>query len=139
MSKNKGKVQEAEPEPEPVQNDPVIETGKGEFLFPNGARYLGEWKSVNGIKFRHGEGEYQYGPEVYSGQWSDDKMCGAGKQTFSSGAYYDGEFKDNMFEGNGIYRFPEGATYRYHAEYIKRWTCKTIKLNFIIQRLVALQ
>jgi hypothetical protein len=110
MSKNK-----KEPEPEPVaqvEKEPVIETGSGEFLFPNGAKYIGEWRSVNGLKQRHGNGTYAFGPEEYQGQWAEDAMQGHGRQSFSSGAYYEGEFHHNMFQGQGVYRFPDGATYR---------------------------
>ena len=113
MSK-KGKQPEPEPVPEPEEEE-VIETGTGEFVFSSGAKYVGGWKSVDGVKVRDGEGVYSYGPEEYSGQWVDDCMEGQGTHKFSSGACYEGEFKQNMFEGTGTYRFADGATYRYQS------------------------
>ena len=111
MSK-KGKA-EPEPEPEPEgEEEPQVETGTGTFMFPNGAKYVGGWKSVDGAKVRDGEGVYTHGPEEFTGQWVDDCMEGSGKHTFSSGAFYEGEFSNNLFEGKGVYRFADGATYR---------------------------
>lgn len=110
MSKKK----QADPEPlvEPEPKVEHVETGEGEFIFSNGATYRGQWKCIDGAKFRAGEGVYCCGPENYSGQWVNDCMEGNGKYTFSSGAVYEGEFQNNMFEGSGTYRFADGATYR---------------------------
>ena len=109
---SKKKQPEPEPEPEPEEEEQVVETGTGEFVFSNGAKYVGAWKIVGGVKLRDGEGVYSYGPEEYSGQWVDDCMQGQGRHTFSSGAVYEGEFHQNMFEGTGTYRFADGAAYR---------------------------
>lgn len=101
-----------EPVPEPVVVEPVIETGSGEFVLPNGGRYVGAWKSTDGVKVREGEGVYTYGPEEYRGQWRGDAMCGPGRLVLSSGAVYEGEFEGGAFHGNGTYTFPDGATYK---------------------------
>jgi hypothetical protein len=50
MSKGK-KVEES---PSFEAQEPETITGSGVFLYPNGGQYEGEWKSVNGIKFRNG-------------------------------------------------------------------------------------
>jgi hypothetical protein len=110
MSKNK--KPEVEPEPEPQEEVEQVVTGSGEFVFLNGSRYVGDWKSTGDVKQRDGEGTYTNGPEEYTGQWVDDRMEGRGKHTFSSGAVYEGELVNNMFEGTGTYRFPDGSTYR---------------------------
>ena len=52
---------------------------------------------------KHGEGTlihsgttaYEKGNESYSGNWSYDKMEGYGIYTYTSGAVYSGEWKDN--------------------------------------------
>jgi len=51
------------PEPEPVIQEPAeqnvvhIETdGFGKFEFIDGTIYEGQWKLINGVKMRHGEG-----------------------------------------------------------------------------------
>lgn len=110
MSKNK----KTDPEPEiaaPQAVESSVEIGSGEFIFQNGAKYIGEWKSIDGNKVRHGSGSYSFGPEEYRGNWENDNMSGEGIQTFSSGASYEGNFVSNMFEGHGTYLFPDGAKY----------------------------
>lgn len=39
------------------------------------------------------------------------QMHGTGTLHFPSGAFYKGEFKDNMFHGTGAYTFPNGCVY----------------------------
>ena len=111
MSKGKGKEEPvADVIPQIIEQK--IETGRGEFIFSNGARYIGDWKKIDGVKIREGQGNYVYGPEEYSGTWAADAMSGEGKTVFSSGATYEGHFENNMFEGYGVYIFPDGASYR---------------------------
>ena len=101
-------------EPEPVvEAAPVVEgpTGKGTFTFEKDFKYSGEFKDINGVKFREGFGNYSGGGETYEGYWKDDQMSGRGKYTFASGAYYDGEFEMSKFNGQGIYMFIDGARY----------------------------
>jgi hypothetical protein len=95
MSKGK-KVEEVAPE---INLEPEIVSGSGVFLYPNGAQYEGEWKSLNGIKYRDGQGIFTFGPEKYSGEWKNDLMNGEGVYHFSSGACYTGLFVNNAFEG----------------------------------------
>jgi hypothetical protein len=126
MSKGK-KVEES---PSIEVNEPEIVTGSGVFLYPNGSQYDGEWKSVNGIKFRNGVGTFTSGPEKYQGEWENDLMNGEGVYHFSSGSCYTGSFVKNAFEGlqiveevlrltnpvligHGLYSFPDGAKYEY--------------------------
>ncbi len=111
MSKGKGKDEPvADTTPQIIEQK--IETGRGEFVFSNGARYVGDWKSIDGVKVREGQGNYWNGPEEYSGRWASDAMSGEGRMVFSSGAIYEGHFENNMFEGHGVYTFSDGASYR---------------------------
>lgn len=40
------------------------------------------------------------------------QLHGKGTLQHRSGAYYDGEFEDNMYHGTGTYTFPDGCTYK---------------------------
>lgn len=106
MSKAKAKVVEVVETVEVVE--PVIEKGHGEFLLTDNSRYVGEWIVNNGIKYRNGTGVLHMGPEVYDGEWLNDAMQGVGEYKFSTGAKYKGDFKNNMFDGEGTYFFPDG-------------------------------
>ena len=105
------KAKVIEPEVEEVEPEPVIEEGAGVFLYPDGSKYEGEWRSVDGLRFRQGQGKFSTGPESYEGTWNEDVMEGEGVYTFSSGATYSGSFVNNSFEGQGKYTFPDSAVY----------------------------
>lgn len=96
MSKAK-KVEES-PSVE-ITQEPEITTGSSTFIYPNGAQYEGEWKCINGIKYRDGVGKFTYGPEQYEGGWKNDLMNGEGVYQFASGARYTGSFSNNVFHG----------------------------------------
>src|SRR6056300_865372 len=59
--------------------------GKGTFTFPNGSKYVGEYK--NG------------------------KRDGKGTMTLPDGFKYVGEFKDGKMHGKGTYTLPGGSKY----------------------------
>eukprot|EP00602_Paraphysomonas_sp_CaronLab_P006592 CAMPEP_0185035028 /NCGR_PEP_ID=MMETSP1103-20130426/25696_1 /TAXON_ID=36769 /ORGANISM="Paraphysomonas bandaiensis, Strain Caron Lab Isolate" /LENGTH=131 /DNA_ID=CAMNT_0027571931 /DNA_START=51 /DNA_END=443 /DNA_ORIENTATION=+ len=96
----------------PVQEAEATETfSNGSFLYPDGSKYSGDYKTVDGVKYRHGHGVFTFGPEQYDGEWINDTMEGRGVYSFSSGAVYTGDFKQNCFSGEGSYAFPDGASY----------------------------
>ena len=47
----------------------------------------------------------------YEGQWKGDIRDGQGVQTFKSGSIYEGEFKNNKFDGKGVFTWVEGDKY----------------------------
>ena len=55
----------------------------------------------------HIEGDYQY-----RGEFKDDKMDGAGKFTFASGAIYEGSWQGGEYHGYGVFRWPDGRSYQ---------------------------
>jgi hypothetical protein len=61
------------------------ENGKGRFIFPNGDKYIGEFKS--------------------------GKLDGRGVYTSKNGNEYRGQFKENMRHGYGTYKWKNGDTY----------------------------
>jgi hypothetical protein len=49
--------------------------------------------------------------EVYDGQWKDGLMHGKGVYIFQSGAIYDGDFLDGKQHGKGVIIYCNGASY----------------------------
>ena len=56
-----------------------------------------------------GPGEF-YG-DVYVGEFKDDLFHGQGTYTHANGDKYVGEFKDNLYHGQGTYTFAYGDKY----------------------------
>ena len=70
--------------------------------------YIGDWKDGK----RHGQGTIHLGTYHYSGQWTNDKITGFGRITFSKrtdeGLYYEGELKNSKYHGHGRFVFRNG-------------------------------
>lgn len=59
-----------------------------------------------------GEEEEEEKPgDTYTGYIARGKRHGKGKYVWSSGAYYDGEYADNLKQGEGIMVFPDKGRY----------------------------
>uniref|UniRef100_A0A6U4VGE9 MORN repeat-containing protein 5 n=2 Tax=Hemiselmis andersenii TaxID=464988 RepID=A0A6U4VGE9_HEMAN len=102
---------------------------QGVFVFPNGARYEGQWEEeaveppaegapppaegeeVPKKKMRHGVGVYKHDGNEYEGEFVKDKMQGKGLFKFMGGDVYDGEWADSKFHGQGKYQWKNGAYY----------------------------
>ena len=69
-------------------------------LYSNGNAYKGQKKEG----MRHGRGKYIYADGSYFfGDWFKNKMTGRGSLYYADGSVeYDGEWKDDQFEGQGI-------------------------------------
>ncbi|KAJ3274170.1 kti12, chromatin associated [Terramyces sp. JEL0728] len=82
-----------------------IDLKTGSFIFPDGSKYDGEYREVDGSIYRHGLGAYEcvQTQTTYTGQWELDKMSGKGKIEFVSGDSYDGMWKENQYNGQGTY------------------------------------
>lgn len=96
-----------EQETEPQETKPT----SASFVFPDGAKYNGEFITVEGVRMRHGPGTYIDGKEEYQGEWNHDKMHGTGTYHFSSGAIYKGDFLDGAMHGSGTYTWADGGHY----------------------------
>lgn len=89
-------------------------SGRGRLISKDGSVYVGLW--VDGRQ--HGKGELWYpdGALAYQGDWENGKMSGNGilcyQKSFGAkslaGRCYEGEFKQNTFEGRGTFYFPMG-------------------------------
>lgn len=82
------------------------ENGKGRFVYPNGDKYIGEFKN----SVPHGRGAYyaQNG-SVYKGPFVNGKRQGYGTYIWSTGEQYIGEYANNVRHGEGIYTFKDGT------------------------------
>ena len=105
-------------------------TGEGRKFCQNKDYYIGEFlegKSSGFGKYYHSDGT------IYEGNWLNDQPHGNGKETFSDGSkfigsfyngykkkgkfiwidgsFYDGEIKNNYFDGYGRFKWMEGREY----------------------------
>ncbi len=68
-------------------------------------------------RLRHGQGIFTFtrkgadGEERYEGEWKNDEMDGNGVYHFASGASYEGGFQSGQFQGEGVYRWADGKRY----------------------------
>ena len=85
-----------------------IINGKGEFIFNTGAKYNGNWKNN---KF-DGEGEFIWtNGDRYNGNWQNGKKNGHGIFYYSDGDVYDGEWNNDMKEGKGKLTYKNGTIF----------------------------
>jgi hypothetical protein len=74
---------------------------------------------VNGVRMKHGKGKVihgnttagVHGNEVYEGDWENNLMQGEGTYYFTSGAVYKGQWINGKRHGNGIIEYPDGSLY----------------------------
>ena len=90
-------------------NEDGLYHGKGVITYPNGDKYVGEWK--DGLRNGQGTIFFNEGNTKYVGEWKDDKFNVQGTITFVDGSKYVGEYKDNKFNGQGTLTFPDGEKY----------------------------
>lgn len=78
-----------------------VREGRGTYWNGVSNLYIGQWRN----DLRHGQGAYFFGvqdwsPNKHSEQWLRDNV-----------ENYTGEFVDDLYEGSGTYRWPDGARY----------------------------
>lgn len=73
--------------------------GTGEFLYPDGTRYVGEWKK----DLKHGQGTYYYvNGDTYEGCWYKGWRHGLGTYTFKKfNVTHFGTWKEGRMQGPG--------------------------------------
>ncbi len=83
--------------------------GRGEMLFENGGRYVGQFRE--GRIHGHGTIVFPDGGK-YTGQFLNGEINGRGVMTFSDGSRYTGQFRDGVLCGQGSLSFPDGSFYK---------------------------
>lgn len=88
----------------------ISEIQKVKIFYDDRAIYIGD---IKGGK-RHGKGEMKFeSGERYNGEWKEDLMDGEGTYTWLDDTKYKGRFKQGMREGkNGEYDDPQGLKYK---------------------------
>ena len=83
-------------------------TGKGILKNAKGNLYVGDFVDNK----RHGYGELDTNRLHYKGQFAGDRFNGKGIIHFKiEGHDYDGDFRDNEINGNGVFRWTNGDVY----------------------------
>ena len=84
------------------------ENGKGTKVFPDGSKYIGEFKAGR----RSGQGTYTYTDGgSYTGEWKDNLRHGKGTDTFANGVIYEGDWEFDKRHGQGTLTMPDLGTY----------------------------
>lgn len=82
--------------------------GQGEYRWPDGNRYLGEWSQ----NMLNGRGLFIWHDErLYLGDWKDNMMHGEGIYKWGDGRIFMGQYKDDRKEGLGVYLWADGRAY----------------------------
>jgi len=72
----------------PQYKDNTKKQGHETYIYPNGDKYVGEWKDGK----RHGYGTVTYvDGEKFEGEWKDGIANGQGIYTFTNGEKFEGE------------------------------------------------
>ena len=117
--KKKGKKEEEVQKPVEKKSFPIV-IGFGKFEFQNKIIYIGAYKQESsGKKVRDGYGMIIHqtsdnsddGKEYYEGQWKNDLMEGYGIYHYSNGDVYEGFWKNSLHHGFGKYIFTDGFRY----------------------------
>ncbi|MEM9930645.1 MAG: caspase family protein [Bacteroidota bacterium] len=88
-----------------IQGD--CEDGKGTYLTPGGAIYVGDFRSGE----IHGQGICTYTDgSRYEGQWSHRHPEGYGHKTWADGRSFTGQWRRGFpVNSDGVYQYPDGA------------------------------
>jgi antitoxin component YwqK of YwqJK toxin-antitoxin module len=85
---------------------------KGTIKYSNG-QYTGEYIIVDGKQIKSGKGIYTWtSGERYEGNFKDDKFNGYGIEYYPSGKkLFEGNYKNGKFNGQGTYFWEDGSKY----------------------------
>ncbi len=86
-----------------------LKHGKGRDVYDGEANYY-EGHFDNGLRDGHGILRLPEKNYSYDGHWSRDKMDGQGFVKYSDGSSYNGQFKENAFNGKVIPLFLDHHT-----------------------------
>lgn len=103
-----GKKGEAHAEAAEEEPEQVLE---GDFAWPDGSEYSGEYVMKKDKIILHGKGRMQTGPEVFQGTF-ENGLYREGTFHGADGSVYKGAFRNNAFHGPGEYTWADGRVYR---------------------------
>ena len=76
------------------------EKNKGEAIWNDGAKYIGQWNNKNYKLEGNGKITFSDG-SIYEGEWKNGQMSGQGKLNSKDGKVYEGSFVDGEKMGKG--------------------------------------
>ena len=89
--------------------DNNLPNGHGEIIYLDDQTNY-EGNIINGIKDGFGKLKFKDGT-IYEGEFKDDKYNGKGKIIYSDNSEYEGEFHNNLKEGQGIFKWADGKIF----------------------------
>ncbi|EED96197.1 predicted protein, partial [Thalassiosira pseudonana CCMP1335] len=97
-------------------NDKYEDDRQATYRWADGDSYKGQWKNGE----RNGKGAFQTSLGADNGDWGSykggfdarGKRTGHGVMTYESNSVYDGEFVDDVYSGEGNYRWSDGDSYQ---------------------------
>lgn len=104
-------VEQEPAEQAPVEQEPPWDECAGEWTFPSGSSYKGQYLRRGEEVVLHGKGFLQTGPESFEGTF-DHGAYKVGRYTSCSGDVYEGCFRSNLLHGRGTYTWPDRRVYR---------------------------
>mmetsp|Transcript_54517 Transcript_54517/g.130013 ORF Transcript_54517/g.130013 Transcript_54517/m.130013 type:complete len:363 (-) Transcript_54517:72-1160(-) len=113
-----GKKGAPTPEPPPVveeekvEEEPPLEQHEGEFCWPDGSSFAGQYFTKGEKRWIQGKGKLQTGQEVFDGDFDQQGFYKEGTYMIGERTVYEGKFRNNLFHGPGTYYWPDGRTYR---------------------------
>lgn len=91
--------------------------GRGDYVFPNGTKYSGQWKDGA----MHGKGMFMWPDgKKYVGDFSRDSFNGNGEMTWPNGDKFVGRWSDDEMWGEGVFTYADGRTCSGHFEHGKK-------------------
>ena len=80
----------------------------------DGSIYVGQWASVGSGLYRKGKGRlYKQDGSYQEGYWVGPRLHAHGRMIASNGDYYEGELKDGLRNGEGVFKsFDQRTEYR---------------------------
>ena len=79
----------------------------GVIYYKNNTKYIGDIKNYK----RDGKGKYISEEETYEGDWKEDHKEGEGLLQYKDGLEYKGHFEKDKFNGKGEMKWPDGTYY----------------------------
>jgi len=93
---------------EPPDTNEILD---GDFTFPDGSFYRGEYVLRSGKPVMHGNGRLETGPEVFKGSFEEGQFR-EGRYSGSDGSVYKGSFFNDKFHGRGEYTWTDGRLFK---------------------------
>ena len=93
-----------------IDEEPLPEEGNDVFN-ARGFKYEGEWKRIDGVIKRHGHGVLTSDDFLYEGNFVEDLFDGQGILTFQDGRKYQGHFEKGVISGEGEMTFADQSRY----------------------------